>query len=221
MVESDRRRVATFEKGVEDLRATGRALADRTARLRALQEQAAAAKLAADGAVSAQSALITQIDRRRDLNARLTGELLQARQHLAALEPVMSLPAGEAPARRLSPGDLEWPAQGQLSAGFGPQRAGVEIAAARGEAARAVEEGVVAFAEPFSGFGNLVVVAHGLRSYSLYGHLDSIAVTRGAHVSRGQALGAVGREPNGKPGLYFELRIDGRAVDPVQWLKKR
>ena len=79
----------------------------------------------------------------------------------------------------------------------------------------------MAYAEPFTGFGNLVIIDHGGQAYSLYGYLDSVAVTRGARVARGQAVGEVGHTPAGKPGLYFELRIDGKAVDPVQWLKKR
>ena len=42
-----------------------------------------------------------------------------------------------------------------------------------------------------------------------------------AHLARGQAVGTVGTAPTGPAGLYFELRIDGRPVDPLQWLKKR
>jgi septal ring factor EnvC (AmiA/AmiB activator) len=46
-------------------------------------------------------------------------------------------------------------------------------------------------------------------------------VARGDRVDRGQTLGAAGATPLGAPGLYFELRIDGRRVDPLQWLKKQ
>jgi septal ring factor EnvC (AmiA/AmiB activator) len=98
--------------------------------------------------------------------------------------------------------------------------AGVEIAAGERAPALAVHDGVVAWAEPFAGFANLVIVDHGRQAYSLYGYLGSLSVARGTRVARGDTLGLVGRTRGGKPGLYFELRIDGKAVDPVEWLKK-
>jgi septal ring factor EnvC (AmiA/AmiB activator) len=78
----------------------------------------------------------------------------------------------------------------------------------------------VAFAEAFSGFGRLVIVDHGQGAFSLYGHLANVEVGRGARVEAGRVLGTTGRAPSGTPALYFELRIDGRAVDPVEWLKR-
>jgi septal ring factor EnvC (AmiA/AmiB activator) len=84
-----------------------------------------------------------------------------------------------------------------------------------------VHEGTVAYAEPFSGYGNLVILDHGGQSYSLYGYLASLDVTRGARVERGESVGTSGRPPTGEPALYFELRIDGKPVDPLQWLKRR
>jgi septal ring factor EnvC (AmiA/AmiB activator) len=78
----------------------------------------------------------------------------------------------------------------------------------------------VAFADPFSGFGNLVIVDHGSQTFSLYGDLMEIQAKRGSRVERGQSIGSVGTSPAGTSGLYFELRVDGRAVDPLQWLKK-
>ena len=84
----------------------------------------------------------------------------------------------------------------------------------------AVHDGTVAFADQFTGYGNLVIVDHGDRAYSLYGHLDSLAVRRGDHVSPSTTVGLAGRNPAGNPSLYFELRVDGKPVDPLQWLKR-
>ena len=78
----------------------------------------------------------------------------------------------------------------------------------------------MAFAAPFTGFGTLVIVDHGGNAYSLYGHLSQALVTKGAAVKRGSIVGAVGQTPTGVAALYFELRIDGRPVDPVQWLRR-
>jgi septal ring factor EnvC (AmiA/AmiB activator) len=97
----------------------------------------------------------------------------------------------------------------------------MEVAAGEGQPVRAVHEGTVAFAGAFTGYGNLVIVDHGDRAYSLYGHLNSAEVTVGHRVDVGNPIGTAGRNPAGIPALYFELRIDGAAVDPLQWLKKQ
>jgi septal ring factor EnvC (AmiA/AmiB activator) len=235
LVEADRRRVAQFRQALDDLYETERTLAERSARIQTLEAQAQSARQAAERAIARRAALITQIDARRDLNAQLMGELQAAQQKLAALAPAAESDAAAEPASivPLAPlrGSLDWPAAGKLAARFGAQRdprfgtttvrAGIEIAAAAGAPATAIQGGVVAYAEPFTGFGNLVIIDHGRQAYSLYGYLDSVAVARGTRVARGQAVGSVGDTPAGKPGLYFELRIDGKAVDPLQWLKKR
>ena len=64
-------------------------------------------------------------------------------------------------------------------------------------------------------------VDHGAQAFSLYGNLLDIAVKKGANVEAGQALGTVGATLTGPAGLYFELRVDGQPVDPLQWFKKK
>ena len=61
---------------------------------------------------------------------------------------------------------------------------------------------------------------HGDGAFSLYGHLRSMDVNKGDRVDAQSPIGASGRNPAGNPALYFELRVDGKAVDPLQWLKK-
>ena len=81
--------------------------------------------------------------------------------------------------------------------------------------------GRVAFAEVYAGFGQGVVIDHGHDDFSLYGFRDTVARAAGARVRAGEPIGTVGRGPSGSGALYFELRIDGRPVDPVQWLHPR
>ncbi len=140
-------------------------------------------------------------------------------------------PAGDAVALPIKAfrGDLDWPAAGSVRRRFSgrtaasgsPTSNGIEIASEEGAPAQAVHEGVVAFADAFAGFGNLVIVDHGAQTFSLYGNLLDVAVAKGARVDRGQRIGSIGTTPAGPAGLYFELRVDGQAVDPLQWLKKR
>ena len=98
---------------------------------------------------------------------------------------------------------------------------GIEIEAVGGTSVQAIHGGTVAFADTFAGFGRLVIIDHGEQNFSVYGHLLDIGVEQGARVERTQLVGTVGAPPTGAPGLYFELRIDGRPVDPLQWLRSR
>ena len=86
---------------------------------------------------------------------------------------------------------------------------------------KAVHGGTVAYADAFTGLGTLVILDHGSSNYSLYGYLGSVGVTTGAMVETGAEIGRVGASPAGPPALYFELRIDGKPTNPVQWLKPR
>jgi septal ring factor EnvC (AmiA/AmiB activator) len=176
--------------------------------------------------------LVRDIDQQRDLNAQLAGELQTTQQKLQAMLRDMPVAASspaaaaaETAALPLRPfrGDLLWPVNGQVRRRFsrGSGSNGIEIAAPEGADAVAVHDGVVAFAGTFAGFGNLVILDHGSQTFSLYGDLLEIAVKKGARVEHGHPIGSVGPTPSGTNGLYFELRVDGQPVDPLQWLKKR
>ena len=106
------------------------------------------------------------------------------------------------------------------TAGGTAASSGIEIAATEGAPVSAVHEGSVAFAGAFAGYGNLVIVDHGAQAFSLYGNLLDISVKKGDSVEAGRSIGTVGPTVTGPAGLYFELRVDGQPVDPLQWLKK-
>jgi septal ring factor EnvC (AmiA/AmiB activator) len=223
----DRERIAAHERTLEDLKQTRKALEDRQRELSGLRAAAEKASLAAQRAERAKNDLIRDIDSRRDLNAQLAGELQVAQQKLQTA--LRELAAGGAttlepslPVRAFR-GDLDWPAAGTVARRFGrgPAANGMEIAAPEGSEAHAVHDGAVAFAGTFSGFGNLVILDHGSQTFSLYGDLLDIAVKKGDRVGQGQRLGTVGPTSSGSSGLYFELRVDGQPVDPLQWLRKR
>ena len=97
---------------------------------------------------------------------------------------------------------------------------GITIAAEPGAQVRVVHPGTVVFAGPFTGFGQLVIVDHGLQAYSLYGYLSTVGVQRGTALEAGAVVGDVGDAPDGGSSLYLEVRVDGRPVDPLQWLKR-
>ncbi|MFM8534565.1 MAG: murein hydrolase activator EnvC family protein [Acidimicrobiia bacterium] len=196
------------------------------------QRDATRARAQVEAAVAARNNLIDDLDRRRDLAAQYVAELQRAQSDIE--RTIATADAGSATAALpIAPfrGDLDWPVAGRVTSRFGRTpagrfgtaivRNGIEVATQEGAVASAVHEGTVAYAAPFTGFGTLVIVDHGSSAFTLYGHLLEALVSAGTNVSRGTPLGRVGFSPTGDAGLYFELRIDGRPVDPVQWLSRR
>lgn len=230
----NQRRVEEHRQTLEALRQERASFEQMAEELRAKTSAARRAKAAADGAVASATYLIRQIDSRRDLTAQYAGELQEAytklQQQVTAL--ATEKPAGESVAVPLRPfqGALDWPVQGRIVGLFGQPsnrlggsavRNGIEIAADEDTAVRAVHGGAVGYAGPFTGFGTLVILDHGSNGYSLYGYLASTPLQQGQTVETGAEVGRVGLAPAGPPTLYFEMRIDGRSVNPVQWLKPR
>jgi septal ring factor EnvC (AmiA/AmiB activator) len=128
-------------------------------------------------------------------------------------------------------GKLDWPVKGELISAFGKTRHkefdtevfrnGIDIRASLGQEIKAVEKGTVVFADRFSGYGRMIVIDHGERYYTIYAHLSEMFKKDGDPVKRGEILGLVGDSDSlAGAGLYFEMRKDGRSVDPVPWFRK-
>jgi septal ring factor EnvC (AmiA/AmiB activator) len=222
-IEAHRRTVRAEQEAVRELDA-------RRAEVAAAQSQARDARAALERALAARNRLIDDLDRRRDLAAQYVGELQQAQADLERTVATLG-PDAETPALPLAPfrGDLAWPVEGPLLSRFGASqsgrlgdgivRNGIEVGTSEGAAVRAVHGGTIGYAAPFAGFGTLVIVDHGADAYSLYGHLASTSMTPGTRVRPGDVVGEAGTTPTGDRAVYFELRIDGRPVDPLQWLR--
>ncbi len=126
---------------------------------------------------------------------------------------------------RIGEGRMQWPVRGVIVSDFGPkagglQNDGINIAAPRGTAFRAAENGTVIYAgNELRGFGNLLLIRHEGGVVTAYAHADEIAVQRGDQVRRGQTLGRVGSTGNvTSPQLHFEVRRGNRAVNPMDFL---
>jgi septal ring factor EnvC (AmiA/AmiB activator) len=130
-------------------------------------------------------------------------------------------------------GKLVLPVQGEVTARFGSARRseaggtvpvwkGVFIRAAEGTEVRAVAAGRVAFADWLRGFGNLLILDHGEGILSVYGNNESVLVSTGDRVEAGAHVAAVGTSGGHRePGLYFEMRYEGRPFDPLRWVAAR
>lgn len=232
----DRRRAEEHRQNLMRLRAAHDILEHRRREIAKLRQSAASARTAADKAAQARAQLIADIDKRRDLTAELAGELQDAQVKLQQTLAAMNAGLPRSPTDR-SPlpirpfqGVLEWPVTGRMLTPFGrsgagishaPAQSGVQFAAEEGSPVRAIHDGTVAFAGPFTGYGNLAIIDHGGQAFSLYGQLGTLDVERGARIERGDVVGTTGRILAGIPGMYFEMRVDGKPVDPLEWLRKR
>jgi murein DD-endopeptidase MepM/ murein hydrolase activator NlpD len=99
---------------------------------------------------------------------------------------------------------------------------GWDLRAAAGTPVHAPAPGKVAHAAWFGGYGNLLIVDHGAGVHTLYAHLGEFAKAVGDEVREGEVLGRIGDTGSLKGAyLYFELREDGKAVDPATWIGRR
>lgn len=123
-------------------------------------------------------------------------------------------------------GRLPLPVTGRVRYAFGQPRAGGMnwqgwlIGAEPGTEVRAVAYGRVAFADWLRGYGLMIIIDHGGGFLSLYGHNETLLQDAGDWVEPGQAIGIVGANPGSDQGLYFELRKEGKALDPAAWITR-
>jgi septal ring factor EnvC (AmiA/AmiB activator) len=127
-------------------------------------------------------------------------------------------------------GRLSLPAKGEIVSQFGKHKHpefnsftfnnGISIAAPLNSDIRSVYDGEVIFAEKFKGYGNMVIVDHGGGYFTLYAHAASILKKVGSTVHKNDVVAHVGdTDSSAGSQLYFEIRYQGKPVDPGPWLK--
>ncbi len=156
----------------------------------------------------------------------------ELREAASRLEDALRrLPGGPPAGPGLRRGAVRRPTEGPIRLGFGRQvdpefgtetlRTGVEFGGIRGSPVRAVAGGRVLFAGWFRGYGQMVIIDHGRGHVTVSGYLDDLDVSASDLVNAGQQIGTVGQTGAvSSPGLYFEVRQDGVAVDPGLWLAR-
>jgi len=123
-------------------------------------------------------------------------------------------------------GKMPCPVKAKIEQGFGEVEndeakifhGGLDFRAKNGTPVKLPADGMVIFSGRFRGFGNLLVIDHGQKFYTLYAHLKELLLPKGQKVSKGQIIGHVGDSGSIKGSyLYFELRYKGKAINPVRW----
>ncbi|MGH7387941.1 MAG: murein hydrolase activator EnvC family protein [Candidatus Rokuibacteriota bacterium] len=217
----------------------------RRSELAGLKQTAQAERTEVDREAAKRRILLVKVRDERAYHEGMVGELseaarrleafvreLQAKQRRAAKAPPAK--PGDAPRTGFGGlrGRLPWPADGRIVTAFGPQvhprfgtrtfRNGVDIEAGEGTEVAAVHAGHVVYTGWFKGYGNLIILDHGSEFYTLYAHVAEIVVKEGDDVRQGQRIGTVGDTGSlAGPRLYFEVRFQGRPLDPTEWLRQR
>ncbi|MFM0308463.1 peptidoglycan DD-metalloendopeptidase family protein [Paraburkholderia sp. RL17-383-BIF-A] len=123
-------------------------------------------------------------------------------------------------ARHANAVSLAWPAGGSVVEGFQPgETRGIEIGGKPGDPVRAAADGKVMYAGMgLNGYGSLIIVQHNKDFLTAYSHNRKLLVKTGDIVVQGQQIAEMGDEKNSRVSLGFELRRDGKPIDPMPYL---
>ena len=237
VIKAQQQSIEAYEQGLEAIMLNRDAIAQTEI---ALQEQSEAVE-------DARDALAVQRDARRVALAAINMELEGDQQRLAVLirdrerlntllDELQALAKAAAPvvapATELRPfteskGRLPMPVSGNLTNRFGGRRnadirwKGWLIAAEEGEPVQAVHGGQIIYADWLRGQGLLMVVDHGGGWLSLYAQSHSLLRSVGDRVNAGDVIARAGASGGSEiSGLYFEIRHDGRPIDPTEWIRR-
>lgn len=123
------------------------------------------------------------------------------------------------------PKDFRWPTSGEVVRSFDGRKSGsqgIDIAGKLGQPVQAAAAGKVVYSgDGLVGFGNLVIVKHNEDYLSAYAYNQSLRVKEGEYVKAGQTIADMGFMQQGKPRLHFEIRRQGKPVNPLKYLPKR
>jgi len=114
-----------------------------------------------------------------------------------------------------------WPADGKLSGPYEESKKGIDIVGKSGQQVVAAAAGKVLYAGTMRGYGNLVIVKHSNSLLSAYAHNRAILVKEGQTVTKGQAIAEMGDSDTDSVKLHFEVRQQGKPVDPSKFLPAR
>jgi septal ring factor EnvC (AmiA/AmiB activator) len=233
LVSRDARLVSQFQEARRQLSIRNLDLADRQRKLadvrRVVEDRQRAVMAARNRKEQLLASLRTQETGSQQRIAELEEKAIRLEHLIAVLSRQRSGTVAGEDIRGFQ-GALPWPVAGKVVGRFGRQQDpkfltfttnnGVKIAALAGVPVRAVFQGTVLFSQWFKGYGNLIILDHGNRVFSLYGNLKSPNVAVGDRIASGQTIAGVGESEESPPGiLYFEIRQDNRPEDPQKWLR--
>ncbi len=228
--------ISNYAKNLTALKAAERELETRKRDVSSLIEYSRKKRQELEAQERKNKALIEEIKTNRKMHMQTIKELEERAEQLQALikkileeEVPLSIPLSPLYEKK---GKLPWPLPGRVMSFFGLQKHpqfktttknnGIEISPRENYIiVKSVHPGKVVFADYFQGYGNLIIIDHGMTYYSLYGHCSEFLIKKGDLVKAEQPIARVG-DIGSMEGvsLYFEIRYKTKPLDPLQWLKR-
>lgn len=237
IMDMDAELIDGYSATIASLESERRKKADSLGREDAARKAAASKKAEAEGLHRTKSALLNDIKNEKAKREGAVRELERAAAELTRLidglrsaKREADVPAGKGLASMK--GRLAMPADGQVVSRYGKVRHpkfqtvtfnnGITIESALGSPVKSVFDGKVVYVGWLKGYGQVLILDHDGGFYTLYAHLGKVTRDKGEEIARGGELGLVGDSgPEGRPGLYFEIRHKGVPRDPMDWLSGR
>jgi len=225
--------VAEYRATLEELsavrarsEAAAQELLAQQASLEAQRQEVLASRQERELLIASLAASISSQDQELQQLQRDRAELESLLEAIAQAVVELQLPEDYQPFTSLR-GALPWPVDGRRSNSFGASRGaggmrwqGINLVAEEGTTVRAVHHGRVVYADWLRGSGLLLILDHGDGYMSLYAHNQSLLKDVGEWVAPGTPISTVGNSGGlDQYGLYFEIRKDGKPVDPVVWCR--
>ena len=232
IVQQDSQMLQDYLTKLEQIKQDKSSLYTVRAKLVSLKKNTVSKKREIEKTKKEKSVYLKKIKRKKNLSVKVKKELLAASNNLNSLidKLLMKLVSGEGLDISDKKGRLKLPLKGRILNKFGRKRVkeyesyivynGINVRARRGTPVQAVFDGKVLYTGELEGYGNLVIVGHGKEYHSLYGHLDSIKVAANKVVKTGEVI-ALSGDSGSLEGetLYFELRKNGKPIEPVRWFR--
>lgn len=234
MVRHDRELLGVYRQQTLDHQAAVRELEELRQKQAAAVERRRAEQSTLQRAHKSKKVLLARVTQSAEL---LEGTLQELRAKAARLNELVKKleteqtqsytesPGGLAPRK----GQLAWPVPGKLRMGFGTSRHGdlgtlieshgFDIEADVGTPVHAAAAGKVIFANNLRGYGNLMIIDHGSKLYTLYAHMARFTKRVGESAAAEEIIAYSGYDD--RDAIYFEIRQSGRPLDPADWLKPR
>ena len=222
-----------YKNKLDHIKEDKRVLFETRAKIIHLEEKAKTKKNEIQRTKKLKSKFLKKIKKKKSLNIRTRKELVAASNNLNELikKLLLKLVSGEGLEISDKKGRLSLPLNGPILNKFGRKRVkeydsyivynGINVKATKGTHVKAIFDGKILFAGELEGYGNLVIVGHGDKYHSLYGHLDDINVSVDRIVKTGEIIGLSG-DSGSLEGevLYFELRRNGKPIKPLPWFRR-
>jgi septal ring factor EnvC (AmiA/AmiB activator) len=241
IAERDQRMIGEYGAALEQLASREREVRDRTGEILARREAVEKKRVSLEVRRTKKGEILGSVKQEKSVYEATLKDLEESSSNLWAMirlaEQEKKTVKKKAPVPETVPSSaarnrFPWPVNGLVLTRFGSQRhpqfgttvfrRGIDIEARTGDEVRAVHDGQVVYADWYKGYGRLVIVDHGEGLYTLYGNLSQLEVGGGDRITRGKVVGLAGDTGSLKGSkLYFEVRRNGEAEDPLLWLAKR